>query len=77
MYGCVTLMKQVSQLGGDFFFTDCLFYGAIVSATDPGKNSYMHISNAVLQNLLEAELVIRVQHKHFTFFLGVTETLST
>uniref|UniRef100_A0A7N9AVP9 Solute carrier family 9 member A6a n=1 Tax=Mastacembelus armatus TaxID=205130 RepID=A0A7N9AVP9_9TELE len=35
MYGCVTLMKQVGQLGGDFFFTDCLFFGAIVSATDP------------------------------------------
>ncbi|CDQ93051.1 unnamed protein product [Oncorhynchus mykiss] len=35
MYGCVTLMKAVGQLGGDFFFTDCLFFGAIVSATDP------------------------------------------
>lgn len=36
MYGCVMLMKQVGQLDGDFFFTDCLFFGAIVSATDPG-----------------------------------------
>lgn len=36
MYGCVTLMKQVGQLKGEFFFTDCLFFGAIVSATDPG-----------------------------------------
>ncbi|KAM9795017.1 sodium/hydrogen exchanger 6a isoform 2-T2 [Neosynchiropus ocellatus] len=35
MYGCVTLMKHVGQLRGDFFFTDCLFFGAIVSATDP------------------------------------------
>nr|XP_020451039.1 sodium/hydrogen exchanger 6 [Monopterus albus] len=35
MYGCVTLMTQVGQLRGDFFFTDCLFFGAIVSATDP------------------------------------------
>uniref|UniRef100_A0A673YC80 Sodium/hydrogen exchanger n=1 Tax=Salmo trutta TaxID=8032 RepID=A0A673YC80_SALTR len=35
MYGCVTLMKAVGQLRGDFFFTDCLFFGAIVSATDP------------------------------------------
>ncbi|XP_069049794.1 sodium/hydrogen exchanger 6a isoform X2 [Lepisosteus oculatus] len=35
MYGCVMLMKKVGQLGGDFFFTDCLFFGAIVSATDP------------------------------------------
>lgn len=36
MYGCVMLMKQIGHLGGDFFFTDCLFFGAIVSATDPG-----------------------------------------
>ncbi|KAB5571262.1 hypothetical protein PHYPO_G00222990 [Pangasianodon hypophthalmus] len=35
MYGCVMLMKHTGQLGGDFFFTDCLFFGAIVSATDP------------------------------------------
>uniref|UniRef100_A0A6Q2YWY5 Sodium/hydrogen exchanger n=1 Tax=Esox lucius TaxID=8010 RepID=A0A6Q2YWY5_ESOLU len=35
MYGCVSLMKTVGQLGGDFFFTDCLLFGAIVSATDP------------------------------------------
>ncbi|KAG7329193.1 hypothetical protein KOW79_007367 [Hemibagrus wyckioides] len=35
MYGCVMLMKYTGQLGGDFFFTDCLFFGAIVSATDP------------------------------------------
>uniref|UniRef100_A0A674CYE8 Sodium/hydrogen exchanger n=1 Tax=Salmo trutta TaxID=8032 RepID=A0A674CYE8_SALTR len=35
MYGCVTLMKQVGQIDGDFFFTDCLLFGAIVSATDP------------------------------------------
>ncbi|ROL54363.1 Sodium/hydrogen exchanger 6 [Anabarilius grahami] len=35
MYGCVAFMKAIGQLGGDFFFTDCLFFGAIVSATDP------------------------------------------
>uniref|UniRef100_A0A8C9WIU3 Sodium/hydrogen exchanger n=1 Tax=Scleropages formosus TaxID=113540 RepID=A0A8C9WIU3_SCLFO len=35
MYGCVMLMKEVGQLAGEFFFTDCLFFGAIVSATDP------------------------------------------
>ncbi|XP_053486805.1 sodium/hydrogen exchanger 6a [Ictalurus furcatus] len=35
MYGCVMLMKHTGQMGGDFFFTDCLFFGAIVSATDP------------------------------------------
>lgn len=36
MYGFVSFMKVVGQLGGDFYFTDCLFFGAIVSATDPG-----------------------------------------
>lgn len=35
MYGTVTLMKHLGQLAGEFFFTDCLFFGAIVSATDP------------------------------------------
>nr|XP_023653471.1 sodium/hydrogen exchanger 6-like isoform X1 [Paramormyrops kingsleyae] len=35
MYGFVTLIARVGQLGGDFYFTDCLFFGAIVSATDP------------------------------------------
>uniref|UniRef100_A0A8C5N7B3 Sodium/hydrogen exchanger n=1 Tax=Gouania willdenowi TaxID=441366 RepID=A0A8C5N7B3_GOUWI len=35
MYGCVVLMKYLQQLDGEFFFTDCLFFGAIVSATDP------------------------------------------
>ncbi|MEE6496701.1 hypothetical protein FKM82_002461 [Ascaphus truei] len=35
LYACVTLMKLMGALGGDFFFTDCLFFGAILSATDP------------------------------------------
>ncbi|XP_053362013.1 sodium/hydrogen exchanger 6a isoform X1 [Clarias gariepinus] len=35
MYGCVMLMKYTGQLAGEFFFTDCLFFGAIISATDP------------------------------------------
>ncbi|KAK2882113.1 hypothetical protein Q8A73_022623 [Channa argus] len=35
MYGVVSFMKIVGQLGGDFYFTDCLFFGAIISATDP------------------------------------------
>ncbi|RMC19695.1 hypothetical protein DUI87_03259 [Hirundo rustica rustica] len=35
VYGCVVLMKVTGQLGGDFYFTDCLLFGAIVSATDP------------------------------------------
>ncbi|XP_041949509.1 sodium/hydrogen exchanger 6b [Alosa sapidissima] len=35
LYGCVAFMKAVGQIQGDFFFTDCLFFGAIISATDP------------------------------------------
>ncbi|XP_006874775.1 PREDICTED: sodium/hydrogen exchanger 6 isoform X2 [Chrysochloris asiatica] len=35
MYGCVALMKVTDQLAGDVYFTDCLLFGAIVSATDP------------------------------------------
>uniref|UniRef100_A0A8C5MZP4 Sodium/hydrogen exchanger n=1 Tax=Leptobrachium leishanense TaxID=445787 RepID=A0A8C5MZP4_9ANUR len=35
LYGCVKLMKVTGTLSGDFFFTDCLFFGAILSATDP------------------------------------------
>ncbi|XP_061595468.1 sodium/hydrogen exchanger 6-like isoform X2 [Cololabis saira] len=35
MYGFVSFMKVVGQLGDDFYFTDCLFFGAIISATDP------------------------------------------
>lgn len=35
MYGFVSFMKVVGQIGGEFYFTDCLFFGAIVSATDP------------------------------------------
>ncbi|XP_063059140.1 sodium/hydrogen exchanger 6b isoform X2 [Engraulis encrasicolus] len=35
LYGCVAFMKAVGQIQGDFFFTDCLFFGAVISATDP------------------------------------------
>ncbi|XP_063809138.1 sodium/hydrogen exchanger 7 isoform X3 [Pseudophryne corroboree] len=35
MYGVVQLMKLVGQLSGKFYYTDCLFFGAIISATDP------------------------------------------
>ncbi len=43
MYGCVVFMKAIGQLGGDFFFTDCLFFGAIVSSTDPGIDDALHL----------------------------------
>ena len=36
MYGVVKLMKLVGQLSDKFYYTDCLFFGAIISATDPG-----------------------------------------
>uniref|UniRef100_A0A8C6YCH6 Sodium/hydrogen exchanger n=1 Tax=Naja naja TaxID=35670 RepID=A0A8C6YCH6_NAJNA len=42
MYGCVALMKVMGQLRGDFYFTDCLFFGAIASATDPGSDGPRH-----------------------------------
>lgn len=35
MYGVVKLMQAVGQLTGKFYYTDCLFFGAIISATDP------------------------------------------
>ncbi|XP_069474355.1 sodium/hydrogen exchanger 9 [Ambystoma mexicanum] len=36
MYGFVKAMIQVGQLqDGDFHFTDCLFFGSLMSATDP------------------------------------------
>ncbi|KAJ8282500.1 hypothetical protein COCON_G00050190 [Conger conger] len=35
MYGVVKLMQAVGQLSGKFYYTDCLFFGAVISATDP------------------------------------------
>uniref|UniRef100_A0A8C5EPH2 Sodium/hydrogen exchanger n=1 Tax=Gouania willdenowi TaxID=441366 RepID=A0A8C5EPH2_GOUWI len=35
MYGVVKLMQLVGQLTEKFYYTDCLFFGAIISATDP------------------------------------------
>lgn len=37
MYGVVKLMKLVGQLSDKFYYTDCLLFGAIISATDPGS----------------------------------------
>lgn len=39
MYGVVKLMQAVGQLTGKFYYTDCLFFGAIISATDPGMTT--------------------------------------
>ncbi|KAK7888757.1 hypothetical protein WMY93_024317 [Mugilogobius chulae] len=35
MYGVVKLMQAVGHLLDKFYYTDCLFFGAIISATDP------------------------------------------
>ncbi|XP_066455487.1 sodium/hydrogen exchanger 9 [Eleutherodactylus coqui] len=36
MYGFVKAMMQLGQIqAGDFHFTDCLFFGSLMSATDP------------------------------------------
>lgn len=35
MYGVVRLMQLFGQLMDKFYYTDCLFFGAIISATDP------------------------------------------
>ncbi|VCX36944.1 unnamed protein product [Gulo gulo] len=36
MYGFVKAMVYAGQLkNGDFHFTDCLFFGSLMSATDP------------------------------------------
>ncbi|XP_020774407.1 sodium/hydrogen exchanger 7 [Boleophthalmus pectinirostris] len=35
MYGVVKLMQVAGQLMDKFYYTDCLFFGAIISATDP------------------------------------------
>ncbi|KAG9348923.1 hypothetical protein JZ751_029240 [Albula glossodonta] len=35
MYGVVKLMQAVGQMTEKFYYTDCLFFGAIISATDP------------------------------------------
>lgn len=37
MYGVVKLMDMAGQLADKFYYTDCLFFGAVISATDPGK----------------------------------------
>uniref|UniRef100_A0A8C2NG14 Cation/H+ exchanger transmembrane domain-containing protein n=1 Tax=Capra hircus TaxID=9925 RepID=A0A8C2NG14_CAPHI len=38
MYGFVKAMVYADQLkNGDFHFTDCLFFGSLMSATDPGN----------------------------------------
>lgn len=49
MYGFVWFMKAVGQLAGDFYFTDCLFFGAIISATDPGMQWHLAVYGSSLE----------------------------
>uniref|UniRef100_A0A8C1A1T5 Sodium/hydrogen exchanger n=1 Tax=Cyprinus carpio carpio TaxID=630221 RepID=A0A8C1A1T5_CYPCA len=35
MYGVVKMMQVLGQLTDKFYYTDCLFFGAVISATDP------------------------------------------
>lgn len=37
IYGFTRLMVLLGQAAGEFLLTDCLLFGAIVSATDPGS----------------------------------------
>lgn len=47
MYGVVKLMQVVGQLGSKFYYTDCLFFGAIISATDPGGTLLEHLPRSL------------------------------
>lgn len=43
MYGFVKAMVHLGQLKGwEFHFTDCLFFGSLMSATDPGNSYYQN-----------------------------------
>lgn len=63
MYGCVMLMKQVDQLEGDFFFTDCLFFGAIVSATDPGMRTFFLSSGLKINHAISHSRYHKLEQK--------------
>ena len=44
MYIIVSMFKSIKEY---FTFTDCLFFGAIISATDPGNFMNMNIHTSV------------------------------
>lgn len=47
MYGVVKLMQVAGQLTDKFYYTDCLFFGAIISATDPGMVTTISLGNGL------------------------------
>lgn len=52
MYGVVKLMQRVGQLTDKFYYTDCLFFGAIISATDPGT-THIHVMGYIHLDLIK------------------------
>ena len=62
MYGFVKAMVHAGQLkNGDFHFTDCLFFGSLMSATDPGNcsnNAFFSLKNQALEWTVSPQVVI-------------------
>lgn len=57
MYGVVKLMQAIGQLTDKFYYTDCLFFGAIISATDPGMvYVYMRMEGCFVWDLMSVFL---------------------
>lgn len=54
MYGVVKLMQVVGQLTDKFYYTDCLFFGAIISATDPGT-THTHANQDYVMQLMHLD----------------------
>ncbi len=82
MYGCVMLMKQIGHLSGDFFFTDCLLFGAIVSATDPGTTVRVPVTvpmqSSVVLMCINQTFIVKIRYVvlSFNFLQGVMEFLN-
>lgn len=73
MYGFVCFMKAVGQLGGDFYFTDCLFFGAMVSATDPGRRCCW--ARSLQANVVSGLLCSSLAPRSFAAFLCLPVTV--
>lgn len=64
MYGFVKAMVHAGQLkSGDFHFTDCLFFGSLMSATDPGNcanNACLSLKSQTFKLMVSPRAVIFV-----------------
>ncbi|GCC16886.1 hypothetical protein chiPu_0021451, partial [Chiloscyllium punctatum] len=67
MYGCVKLMALIGQLSRDFYFTDCLLFGAFISATDPGTSIVAYQPEGVNAHNFD----VAAMFKSFGLFLGI------